>query len=178
MTSPAPLDRRAISVEKLNATREAFRNAVDGLSEAQARFKPSPDRWNVEEIVEHVAVAEHGMYVFITRLHEVSIDPHAAESAASLAGALDRKTTPLSAPERVHPKGRFGDLNGALDKFLENRERTIEFVKSCQDDLCTRIIRHPLGLMNGQDCLTVLTYHPARHIEQINELKAEPDFPR
>ncbi len=75
----------------LEATRDAFQSAVAGLSAAQASFKPSPDRWSVEEIVEHVAVAEHGMYRFISELHEVSADHHAAESAASLALTADRK---------------------------------------------------------------------------------------
>jgi hypothetical protein len=131
----------------------------------------------VEEIVEHLAIAEHGLYRFISELHEVSIDPHTAESAASLARTADRKTTPLTAPERSLPKGKFGNLKGALAKFLENRQRTIEFVRDCQADLRTRLIRHPAGLMNGQDCLTVLTFHPTRHIEQINELKSDPGYP-
>ena len=177
MTSHAPLDR-ASRITELQASRDAFRNAVSGLTDDQARFKTAPERWSIEEIVEHVAVSEHGMYTLITKLHEVSIDPHAAESAASLAGASDRKAMPRTAPERVHPKGRFGGLAGALAKFIENRERTIEFIKNCQDDLHTRIIQHPLGLMNGQDCLVVLTRHPVRHVEQINEIKAEPGYPR
>lgn len=170
--------QRALAVANLEATRDALQAAVAGLSERQAQFKPSPDRWCVEEIVEHLAVAEHGMYRFISALHEVSDDPHAAESAASLARTADRKNRPLQAPERVIPKRRFGSLNGALSKFLENRERTIEFIKSCHDDLRVRLIQHPAGLINAQDCLTVLTYHPARHVEQINELKADPGFPK
>jgi len=75
---------RALALANLQATRDALRAAVAGLSETQAQFKPSPERWSVEEIVEHLAVAEHGMYRFLSELHEVSDDSHAAESAASL----------------------------------------------------------------------------------------------
>ncbi len=177
MTSPGQLERES-ALLNLRATRDAFQSAVSGLSEEQARFKPSPERWSIEEIVEHVTVAEHGMYRFISDLHEVSADPHTAESAAALARASDRKKMPLSAPERVFPKRRFDSLGSALNKFLENRQRTIEFVENCSDDLRLRLIRHPLGLMNGQDCLNVLIGHPARHIDQINELKDHPSFPR
>jgi len=177
MTSPEQPDR-GLCVKNLEATRDAFRNAVAGLTVEQSRFKPSPDRWSVEEIVEHIAVAEHGMYRYISELHEVSTDHHSTESAASLALTADRKIRPLPAPERVHPKKRFEDLPAALNKFLENRERTIEFVKNCPDDLRCRLIKHPAGLINGQDCLTVLINHPTRHIEQINELKADPRYPR
>ena len=168
---------RASAVANLQATRNALQSAVSGLSESQARFKSAPDRWNVEEIVEHVAVAEHGMYRFITELHEVSTDPHEAESAASLARTTDRKNRPLAAPARALPKGRFGSLGAALSQFLENRQRTIEFVQNCHDDLRLRLIQHPAGLLNAQDCLRILTFHPSRHVEQINELKADPAFP-
>ena len=169
---------RALALANLQATRDALRAAVAGLSETQAQFKPSPERWSVEEIVEHLAVAEHGMYRFLSELHEVSDDSHAAESAASLARTADRKKMPLQAPERALPKRRFDSLSAALGRFLENRERTIAFVTTCQDDLSLRLIRHPAGLVNGHDCLTILIYHPARHVEQINELKADPAFPR
>jgi len=169
---------RAAAVEILKATRDALQHAAAGLSDVQTRFKPSPEKWCIEEIVEHLAVAEHGMYRFISELHEVSDDPHEAESAASVARTSDRGRMPLNAPERVHPKARFGSLNGALKQFIENRNRTIEYVGNCQGDLRLRLIEHPLGPMNAKDCLAVLTYHPARHIEQINELKADPAFPQ
>jgi hypothetical protein len=169
---------RTEALANLAKTRDAFQQAVSGLSEAQARFKPSADRWSIEELVEHVALAEHGMYRLITELHEKSDDPREAESAASLARARDRKTIPLAAPERVLPKGRFGGLSGGLDRFLQNRARTMDYVQACQDDLRSRLIQHPIGLLNGRDCLRILTFHPARHVEQINELKADSAFPR
>jgi DinB superfamily len=118
------------------------------------------------------------MYRFITHLHEVSEESHEQESAASLKRATDRQANPLAAPERAHPKGRFSSLEAALQQFLENRARTIEFVRNCQDDLRCRLIQHPVGVLNGQDCLLLLSHHSARHIGQINELKAEPAFPQ
>ena len=168
---------RAAALASLQTTRDAFHAAVARLSESQARFQPTPDHWSVADIVEHVAVAEHGMFRFISELHEVSADPHTSDSAASLARTADRKTLPLAAPVRVHPKNRFGSFDAALSKFLENRARTIEFVKTCPGDLSNRIIRHPVGILNGQDCLQVLISHPVRHLAQINELKSHPAFP-
>jgi hypothetical protein len=161
----------------LETTRDAFASCVAALSDAQAHFQPSPERWSVLGIVEHVAVAEHGMYRFITALHEVSEDPHEEESALSLQRANDRKANPLAAPERAHPKKKFESLDAALQQFLTNRARTIEFVQNCRDDLRCRLIHHPVGLLNGQDCLLLLSHHPARHIDQINELKADPALP-
>ena len=169
---------RAASLLNLQKTRDALQTAVAGLSETQARFKPSLDLWSIEEIVEHLAVSEHGMYRFISDLHTVSDDPHELESAATLARTADRKKMPLPAPERVVPKRRYENLDAALHQFLENRERTIAYIQSCPDDLRQRIIQHPAGMVNAQDCLTILIHHPARHVQQINELKADPAFPR
>jgi DinB superfamily len=169
---------RTAAVAKLEATRDAFHQAVSGLSHEQARFKSSPERWSVEEIVEHVAVAEHGMFRFISEFHEISDHPHEAESAASLERTRDRKKMPLDAPERSQPKARYPNVGVALSQFIENRNRTIEFVKNCQDDLRLRIIKHPAGLVNGVDCLKILTGHPLRHVAQIDEVKADPAFPR
>ena len=32
--------------------------AVKGLSDAQLRFKPAPDKWSVEECLKHIAISE------------------------------------------------------------------------------------------------------------------------
>jgi len=169
---------RTKAVAKLASTRERFKQAVAGLSEAQGSYKPSPERWSIAEIAEHVAIVEHGLYRLISELHERSDDPHEEQSAATLALAAHRKKMPIAAPERSLPKGRFGGVDDAVAKFVDNRERSIEFVKNCTEDLRFRLIPHPLGKLNGRDGLTVLTYHPIRHIEQIEEVKASVDFPR
>ena len=51
---------RAECIAKLAETRDSLSEAVKGLSAAQATFKPAADQWSVEQIVEHVALAEHG----------------------------------------------------------------------------------------------------------------------
>src|SRR4051794_13926411 len=45
----------------LERTRAALVAATKGLSEAQWKFKPAPDRWSVAEVVEHIALAEDMM---------------------------------------------------------------------------------------------------------------------
>ena len=104
------------------------------------------------------------MYRYINDLHKMGSDPHSAESAATIARAASRQHLRLQAPERVHPKNLFGSLQASLSKFLENRDRTIEYIQNCRDDLRLRIIDHPLGLMNAEDCLKVIISHPARHV--------------
>ncbi|MFB5678349.1 DinB family protein [Paenibacillus terreus] len=37
---------------------EMLREAIDGLSEEELRFKPAPDKWSIHEIIIHVTDAE------------------------------------------------------------------------------------------------------------------------
>ena len=164
-------------IKRLQSSREALRHAVAGLSGAQAYFKPSPDRWSIGEIVEHLAVTEHGMFRLITHYFELVTQPEDEVSAVSLERGSNRVRTPLQAPERTRPRGRFGGLSDSLTQFLANRERTIEYVKNCPDDLRLRMINHPVGRLNGLDCLRLLIDHPLRHLEQINEVKAADGYP-
>jgi hypothetical protein len=57
--TPAEKDK---ALHYLAETRDGLAGAVKGLSEAQWKFKPGPDRWSVAEVVEHLAVTE-GVFV-------------------------------------------------------------------------------------------------------------------
>ena len=43
----------------LAETRNGVVEATKGLSDAQWKFKPGPDRWSIAEIVEHLALVEN-----------------------------------------------------------------------------------------------------------------------
>src|SRR5215471_12179589 len=50
-------DRKCI-VDNLTRSREELIKATKGLSKEQWNFKESPDRWSINQIVEHVAIWE------------------------------------------------------------------------------------------------------------------------
>ena len=43
---------------QLNRTRDGVMEATKGLSDAQWKFKPGPDRWSVAEVLEHIVLVE------------------------------------------------------------------------------------------------------------------------
>src|SRR5437879_7544949 len=49
---------REKGAQYLEKTRDGVVAATKGLSEAQMKFKPAPDRWSVAETLEHIALAE------------------------------------------------------------------------------------------------------------------------
>ncbi len=42
----------------LKDTEKNLKEQLKGLSEAQLKFKPAPDRWSIEECVKHIAMSE------------------------------------------------------------------------------------------------------------------------
>jgi hypothetical protein len=170
-------EERAALVEKLRASRDALVAGLAAVSESQAKFKPAANSWSIEEIVEHLAVAEHGMYRLITAYSqpaESPADPMREEQFEKLGSDRRRR---VSAPDRARPNGRYGSLTNALNQFVANRERTISYIESCDDDLRMRTTTHPLGVMSCRECLALMIGHPLQHLEQIREVQANPRFP-
>jgi uncharacterized damage-inducible protein DinB len=168
---------RAALIEKLRASRDALVEELAGVSESQAKFKPAPDRWSIEEIVEHLAVAEHGLYRLITAYSEPIESPADSKREETFERLGTDRRRKLAAPERARPTGRYGSLSNALEQFTANRERTILYVDSCQDDLRMRITTHLLGRITCRECLALMIGHPLQHLEQIKEVRASPGYP-
>ena len=77
---------REKAVKYLEQTRDGVIAATHGLSEAQMKFKPAPDRWSVAETLEHIAVAEDYLLGNVT--HNIMKAP---------AGPANRDTAKLDA---------------------------------------------------------------------------------
>src|ERR1039458_2550282 len=69
------------------------------------------------------------------------------------------------------PTGRFATLAEAVESFLATRERTVRFVETCDEDLRSKPMTHPLmGIVNCHEALLSIAVHPRRHALQISEI--------
>src|SRR5215470_7544030 len=175
------------SIAEIFAANEAaqarFAASVANLSEAQAGFRPTDDRWTIAEIVEHVSIVNDG-FLRITHklLKEAESAPRPPKTDLNLGHtSLDEKgqqREPLQAPERVHPKGgvsiedSLAKMRVALAGFADIQPR-LEAV-----DLSEQVFRHPfLGPINAYQWVVLLGEHEDRHRGQIEKVKASPGFP-
>ncbi|MGA2186203.1 MAG: DinB family protein [Bryobacteraceae bacterium] len=161
-------------LDSLRQSQEAFVNALDGVSEAEAVWKPAPDRWSVLECAEHVAVAETLMFRAVR--HGTPIAAPAPDDGSRVdrfRNAAPDRSRKYVAPELVQPRGRFASVFEAVEQFVASRERTIRYVQSCSEDLRSLSTVHPfVGRITCQECLWLLIGHPVRHAEQIREIRA------
>ncbi len=156
---------------KLNAGRDEFLASLDGVTEEQAAARPVAG-WSILECAEHVAIVEE--YLRIRLMEESSATDHEMPRQrepliVARAASRERK---VPAPEVAHPRGRFATLSAAIGHFCRNRERTIAYIASCQQDLRCLSMQHPLiGTVSGQEMILMIVAHPFRHAGQIRELR-------
>jgi hypothetical protein len=107
-------DRRLL-LEALGESREIFLRALDRVTETEAVWKPAADRWSIFECVEHVAIAESGMFRGVRQgtpgTEAGFADPAREERIRAAAADRTRKWV---APEPVRPSDRFASLAEAI----------------------------------------------------------------
>ena len=55
----------------------------------------------------------------------------------------------------------------------------MDYIRTTDDDLRDHFFDHPvLGPMDGYQWLLLIATHSARHTAQIEEVKADPNFPK
>lgn len=170
-------------IEYFRATQTKLLSAVGGLSESQWNYRPGPDRWTIAEIVEHITIAENRILELVNnRILQTSpavdIPPSQITEESILALAHDR-TQKFQAPESIRPIRQFGDSKSVVAAFEKTRATTLTFVKETPVDLRRYFGLHPVFKQNidGYQWLLVLAAHCERHTVQINEVKADPNFP-
>jgi hypothetical protein len=166
---------------QLERTRAGVIEATKGLSEAQWKFKPGPDRWSVLEVVEHIGIVEN--FLLENTSKNVMQAPagkpdrdYKSTDKLVLSAIADRSRR-VQAPEPVLPTGRRSPEE-ALEQFLRGRERTMQFLKSTPG-LRDHVVDSPLGQpLDAFQWLLYMSAHSERHTKQILEVKADPNYPR
>jgi len=168
------------ALQYLETTKKNVLEATKGLSEAQWNFKPAPDRWSVAQVTEHIAAAEdliRGVLVekVMTAPGEPGRDVKKTDEAV-LAMVPDRSHK-AQAPEPLVPTNRFGSPEGAIKHFVESRASTEDFLKTATG-LRDHVTDSPMGKLDGYEFVLFIAAHSERHTKQINEVKADPNFPK
>jgi hypothetical protein len=169
------------AMQYLETTKKNVLEATKGLSDAQWNFKPAPDRWSVAQVMEHIAAAEDFLLmltkdkVMISPAGEPGRDVQKVDAAVLL--MVPDRTNKLQAPEPLVPTNRFSSPEGSIKHFETSRATTEEFLKTTPG-LREHVMESPLGKLDGYEFILLIAAHSERHTKQINEVKADPNFPK
>jgi hypothetical protein len=176
--TPAERER---AVAELTASRQVFLDSVAGLSPAQWNFKPDEKTWSVAECAEHIALSEDLLSGSVMKIAQGPAAPEkksAVNDDFILTAVVDR-THKFQAPETLRPKKTFATPQETVDHFKAAREKTIAYVQTTQDDLRAHFFDHPvLKTLDDYQWILFLSSHTRRHTAQLNEVKANPNFPK
>jgi len=180
LAAPLSNDDREHLLVHFEMTTQMVAELVQGLSPAQLEYKASPDRWSIREVVSHLAVAEPDYWRDLQKALRAAPNMNTKKSAATDADILwygiDRvvHTKTGGGHEKVET---YKDLGTALGKFQALRATMIEYIKTTSDDMRA----HSFGDRQVIDCwqwMLEISTHAERHIQQIREIKNDPNFPR
>jgi uncharacterized damage-inducible protein DinB len=183
---PATLtpQEREFALKNLQTTHDKFLQSIAGLSPKQWTFKPGPDRWSVAEVSEHIAVSESALLGLVQK--QLMASPAAPEKREQVKGKdemilqkIPDRSHKAQAPEFLRPTGRWPTEADLTKAFEESRKVTMDYVRTTNDDLRDHFFDHPVfGTLDGYQWLLLLSAHSERHTAQIEEVKADPNFPK
>src|SRR5215471_1102209 len=170
------------ALQYLESSKKGVLEATKGLSEAQWNFKPATDRWSVAQVMEHIAAAED--FIRDGLIKEKVMTSPAGEPGRDLKKTdeavvmmVPDRSHKAQAPEPLVPSNRFGSPEGSVKHFAESRSATEDFLKSTAG-LRDHVMDSPLGKLDGYEFVLFIAAHSERHTKQINEVKADPNFPK
>jgi DinB superfamily len=133
--------------------------SLAGMSESQARFRPSPDEWSVADVLRHVDASMRGTARLVTALA-------AGENASA------KMADP---PIDDAPKTLAELRSGVAESFDEVRAA----VAAIPDGPAAATAFHPFfGDLNCKEWAAFVYVHSRDHADQIDKVKASPGFPR
>lgn len=174
---------RNTAAKFLADTENGVLESIAGLSEAQLTFKSAPDKWSVEDCVKHIAATETGLWQMTESNIRQAANPEKRTEIKwtdedVMKNIEDRshkvKTFPPFEPQNTG----FKTLSDAVNSFKENRSKLIEYVKTTDQDLRNHVATLPVGSFDCYQMILFIGAHSNRHMQQINEVKADPAFPK
>lgn len=175
-------ERKAAS-ELLSQTEQGVFNSLLGVSDAQLNFKPAPDRWSIAECIKHIAVTEQMLWQMTDAALKQAANPEKRSEIKATdeqvvkmieSRAQKVKTAPAMEPQNTP----FKSLADALASFRAAREKLIEFVKTTDSDMRNHVVTFTAGTYDSYQMVLFIAAHSNRHTQQMEEVKADPNFPK
>jgi hypothetical protein len=162
-----------------DADRQRILDRVQGLTQSQIDYKPTPETWSVGQVLHHLILIEVSISKLFNKLIKENQRVIGARDAMRLEAMTYGAERPQLAPEFGIPThGRpFGDL---LTELVATRERTKQtLARYAGDDPSElRWMHQRFGDMGMAHWARFIGLHEGHHLRQIERIIAAPGFPK
>ena len=105
--------------------------------------------------------------------------PEAQGKDETILRVMPDRSVKAKAPEFLQPKRRWPDHADLVAHFKQSRDRNIAYIQTTGDDMRSHFMNHPfLKTVDAYQMMLLLSAHCERHTLQINEVKADPNYPK
>ena len=174
---------RKFAATHLKDTKSDVLKSIRNLSEAQLAFKPAPDKWSIKECIYHVAVSEKNLWHILDgamkqppnseKRSEIKLVDEQVETM------VEDRTKKIIMTAMLEPKNSaFTTIDEALESFKKQRMDHIKYMKTTTKDLRNHVTELPIGWVDCYQLCLFISAHTNRHIQQIEEIKGDPSFPK
>jgi len=182
--SPTLTDKeRKDAIDQLAKPEQGVFNSLKGLSDAQLNFKPAPDRWSISECVKHIAVTEMFLWKLTDSVLKQPADP-SKRSAIKVTDdqvlqMIESRAQKIKTFTPLEPQNTpFKSCPDALSSFYDSRKMLTDFMATTSDDMRDHVVTLPFGSFDTYQMVLFIAAHSNRHTQQIDEVKADPNFPK
>jgi hypothetical protein len=144
-------------ISRLSDNREVFESLLSHVTAEQAAWKPSPDKWSMIEVVNHL------------------YDEEREDFRQRLGLTLKDPATPWP---RIDPQGWVAtreysarDLVSSLNSFLTEREKSLAWLKELSAPAWQNQHERDQGTLSAGDLLASWLAHDFLHIRQLARLQ-------
>ena len=174
---------RKLSASLMKDTKNDLIKSVKGLSEAQLNYRTSPERWSVKDCVYHLAVTEKALWQMLEMTMKAPANPEKRSEIKvtdeQFIKMLEDRSTKRTTSEMLEPKNPpFKSLDEALTEFKNLRTEHIKYIKTTTEVLRNHVAQMPFGWIDCYQLTLMIGAHTNRHTQQLNEVKADPGFPK
>src|SRR5690606_33319494 len=156
--------------------------SVQSLNSTQLHFKPAADRWSIAQNLDHIVKSEKLLLDVIKQEMEKDAQPELLDSIGAADGEiisqLADRTKSYQAPKVLEGTDEYDKVDSAIANYKEIEEAMLSFVNDTDvKAMRTHTSVYPFGNSDVYQALLSLAGHTARHTEQIQQVKANDDFP-
>jgi hypothetical protein len=174
---------RKVSSHLMKDSKTDLIKSVRGLSDAQLNYSTGPDQWSVKDCVYHLAATEKGIWQLLEMTMKAPANPEKrAEIKVTdeeFIKMMEDRSRKVKTNAAMEPKNTsYKSLEEALTDFKTLRAEHIKYVKTTTEDLRNHVAQLPFGWVDCYQLTLMVGAHTNRHIQQLNEVKASPGFPK
>jgi len=174
---------RKFATDLLSDTQKALTKSFEGLSNDQMNFKASDSTWSVDGCIKHIAISDKTLWSAVEDALKKPANPEKRANIKvtdeQLVGFLENRTQKVKTMDMMKPENSpFTSTEEAVSSIYESVKKITDFIDTTSQDMRNHVVELPFGSYDAYQVVLIIGSHTNRHTQQIDEVKAQPGFPK